>query len=214
MKKLNEFTGAGSIGCIDGPALTLFKAGQPKAKTGGCRKCGKAMKHPLSSTDSVCPECKTIESNAKALVGQLVDEGYSDEDEQLTRDHGQGWADLNKGELSHKSINPVYKPSGTSDGQRAFELRWKEAQASARNRQDWADLHRAISQAMVADGAEEVGSSDLNHVLFQYWNQYQGDWDSFLKDHPVASEEAMCDNCGGSSHHTDECPYSFGANPQ
>jgi len=24
----------------------------------------------------------------------------------------------------------------------------------------------------------------------------------------------MCDNCGGASHHTDECPYSFGANHQ
>ena len=26
--------------------------------------------------------------------------------------------------------------------------------------------------------------------------------------------QAMCDNCGGSSHHADECPYSLGANPQ
>lgn len=27
-------------------------------------------------------------------------------------------------------------------------------------------------------------------------------------------DQPMCDNCGGANHHTEECPYSFGANPQ
>lgn len=27
-------------------------------------------------------------------------------------------------------------------------------------------------------------------------------------------ENYMCDNCGSWTHHEDECPYSFGANPQ
>jgi len=33
-------------------------------------------------------------------------------------------------------------------------------------------------------------------------------------DENATGSEAMCENCGASEHHTNECPYSFGANPQ
>jgi hypothetical protein len=98
--------------------------------------------------------------------------------------------------------------------QREYERQWKLAQTSARQRPDWAVIRNAVAQAMVADGATEVGSSDVNHGVMRFWKDYGGDWDAFLKDHPLQEPEAMCDNCGSASHHTDECPYSFGANPQ
>ena len=104
--------------------------------------------------------------------------------------------------------------------QRDYELQWKMAQQSARNHPRWAEIRQAVAQAMVDDGATEVGSSDLNHGIMRFWRDYGGGtlsaakWDDFLNDHPIREPEAMCDNCGASSHHTDECPYSFGANPQ
>lgn len=113
-----------------------------------------------------------------------------------------------------RKANALVEKLLESGDQRQFELRWKKAQDSARLRPDWAVLRQAISAAMVDDGAEEVGTSDLSHAVMRYWEQYVGDWDQFLKDHPLQPGEAQCDNCGASSHHTEECPYSFGANPQ
>jgi hypothetical protein len=104
--------------------------------------------------------------------------------------------------------------------QRDYELQWKMAQQSARQHPRWPEIRDAVVQAMVADGAAEVGSSDVNHGVMRFWKDYGGGtlsaakWDDFLKDHPLQEPEAMCDNCGSASHHTDECPYSFGANPQ
>lgn len=98
--------------------------------------------------------------------------------------------------------------------QRTYELKWKEAQQSARQHARWAEIRQAVAKMLVDRGAAEVGSSDIGHGVMSAYRDYQGNWDEFLKDHPEPGEEATCDNCGASSHHTDECPYSLGANLQ
>lgn len=54
-----------------------------------------------------------------------------------------------------------------------------------------------VAQAMVDDGATEVGSSDVNHGIMRFWRDYGGGtlatakWDDFLKDHPSREPEVV-----------------------
>ena len=43
---------------------------------------------------------------------------------------------------------------------------------------------RALRQyavgALISDGAEEIGSSDVNHMLFSFWKSHECSWDKAL----------------------------------
>jgi len=43
-------------------------------------------------------------------------------------------------------------------------------------------LRRIASARLVNGGAEEVGSSDINHELHAMYNEYGGDFDAILLD--------------------------------
>lgn len=54
-----------------------------------------------------------------------------------------------------------------------------------------------------------------NNTPKQWDDQARSELESkgyFQKLHPNKNEQYMCENCGAESHHTEECPYSFGAN--
>ena len=43
-------------------------------------------------------------------------------------------------------------------------------------------IRRLAAEALVADGAEEVGSSDVNHQIYSDWSSCGNDWDNVM-DH-------------------------------
>ena len=68
---------------------------------------------------------------------------------------------------------------------------FEEAMASYKLRSDSARrvLRQIASQRLSRFGAEEVGSSDINHELCAMCNEYQGDWDQCYFD---ALDEFAC----------------------
>jgi hypothetical protein len=56
---------------------------------------------------------------------------------------------------------------------------FEEAMNSFKQRSQVAQqiLRRIASQRLVNSGAEEVGSSDINHELVSMCNEFGGDWD-------------------------------------
>lgn len=61
---------------------------------------------------------------------------------------------------------------------------FEEAMTSFKQRSDIGRriLRGIASQRLVNSGAEEVGSSDINHELCAMYNEYQGDWDQCYLD--------------------------------
>jgi len=56
---------------------------------------------------------------------------------------------------------------------------FEEAMNSYKQRSDIGRqiLRRIASARLVRHGAEEVGTSDINHELVQMFNEFDGDWD-------------------------------------
>jgi len=56
---------------------------------------------------------------------------------------------------------------------------FEEAMASYKLRSDIGRqiLRRIASHRLVRHGAEEVGTSDINHELCSMFNEFDGDWD-------------------------------------
>ena len=56
---------------------------------------------------------------------------------------------------------------------------FEEAMNSYKQRSDIGRqiLRRIASHRLVNRGAEEVGTSDINHELVQMFNEFDGDWD-------------------------------------
>lgn len=45
-------------------------------------------------------------------------------------------------------------------------------------------LRQHAVDMLIGDGAEEVGSSDINHMLFSFWKSHDCSWDKALSDLP------------------------------
>ena len=73
-----------------------------------------------------------------------------------------------------------------------FEQDWKEAFDSYKNLPEESRmmLRGGAADALIERGAEEVGSSDVNHELFSEWKINDRSWDKVLKYyyHNVSNE--------------------------
>lgn len=48
-------------------------------------------------------------------------------------------------------------------------------------------LRSSAADEMISNGADEIGSSDINHHLYTKWASYNGDWQKVLNEYFVAA---------------------------